>query len=280
MPPLPDNFSEWEFLQSTLRQVYNREVNAEFRDLSEEDSIATPRAALRTACRLNDNDSALQTLIRMFFFYFVLRQARDLQRPVYGIPLDDYQSAHKFAPCVHLYFRQDSSAVPAGRAPVRARVSYRIRNESSATITEAELRAHALRIRAQFAPGSSGWYWTKGKTLVTYKDVENGLNLQLYALNKSEGISVINKVCDCALLPYDPDLVVTHESERSFPANPGSTMILGRSRNRPVMRPTARVRFQRATASIWGLPQDITLVGNPLSRNNPLVAVPNLYGDG
>lgn len=276
---LPDNFSEWEFLQSTLRQVYNREVNNEFRDLSEEDSIATPRAALRTACRLNDNDSAVQTLVKMFFFYFTLRRARDLQRPVYGIPLDDYQSVHKFAPCVHLYFRQDSSGVPAGRAPVRARVSYRIRNESSATITEAELRTHALRIRAEFVSGSSGWLWSKGKTLVTYKDIERGLNLQLYALSRAEAISVISKVCNCAQAPYEADLVVTHESERNFPANPGTTLILGRSRNRPVMRPTARVRFQRATASVWGLPQDIPLVDTPFARNNPLVSVPNLESD-
>jgi hypothetical protein len=277
--PLPEGFSEWEFLQSTLRQVYNREVNAEFRDLGEEDSIATPRAALRTACRLNDDDSALQTVIRMFFYYFVLRQARDLQRPVYGIPLDDYQSVHKFAPCVHLYFRQDSSGVPAGRAPVRARISYRIRNETSLTITEADLRSHALRIRNEFAPNSNGWLWTKGKVLVTYKDVERGLNLQLYALTKAEAIGVINKVCNCALAPYDSDLVVTHDSERSFPANPGNTVILGRSRRRPVLRPTARVRFQRATASVWGLPQDIPLVDTPFARNNPLVSVPNLGGD-
>lgn len=276
---LPEDFSEWEFLQTTLRQVYNREVNAEFQDLGEEDSIATPRAALRTACRLQDNDSALQTLVRMLFYYLVLRQARDLQRPVYGIPLDDYQSVHKFAPCVHLYFRQDSDGVPAGRAPVRARISYRIRNESSSTITEAELRNHALRIRSEFAPSSTGWFWTKGKTLVTYRDVERGLNLQLYALNKTEAIGVIGKICDCAQAPYDSDLVVTHEPERSFPANPGNTLILGRSRRQPVIRPTARVRFQRATASVWGLPQDVVLVDTPFARNNPLVSVPNLYGD-
>lgn len=277
--PLPDEFNEWEFLQSTLRQVYNREVNAEFRDLTDEESIATPRAALRTACRLKDNDSALQTLLRMFFYYFVLRQARDLQRPVYGMPLDDYQSQHKFAPCVHLYFRQDSSGVPAGRAPVRAKISYRIRNETSLTITEAELRAHALRIRTEFAPSSSGWLWTKGKMLVTYKDVEHGLNLQIYALSKAEAISVINKVCRCAQATYNSDLVVTHDPERSFPANPGNTVIMGRSRRLPVLRPTARVRFQRATASVWGLPKDVTLVDTPFARNNPLVSVPDLRGD-
>ena len=277
---LPNNFSEWEFLQGVLRQVYNREVDREFRDIQVEESIATPRAALKTACRISDNDSAIQSLVKLFFYYFVLRNARDLQRPVYGIPVDDYQSLHKFSPCVHLYFRQDSAGTPSGRAPVRARISYRIRNESSTTITEAELRLHAQRIRQEFAPNSRGWMWSKGRVLVTYRDVKHGLNLQLYALNKAEAIQVIRKVTNCAQVPYDSDLVVTHESERSFPANPGNIQILGRSRRRPVLRPTARVRFQKATASIWGLPQDITLVDNPLSRTNPLVTVPNLYGDG
>lgn len=274
---LPENFQEFEFLQRTLRTLYNREVNAEFRDIEDDDEISTPRAALKTACRITDDDSALQMLLRMIFYYFVLRKARDFQRPVYGVPLDDYQSMHKFAPCVHLYFRQDSAAVPPGRAPVRARISYRIRNETSATITESELRSHAIRIRNEFTTNNRGWRFTKGRILVTYKDLEKGLNLQLYVLNKAEGIEVIRKVCDCAQVAYDSDLVVVHESERNFPANPGNQTILGRSRRRPVQRPVTAVRFIKATASIWGIPQDITLVGNPLARDNPLVSVPNLY---
>ncbi|MDG2616979.1 hypothetical protein P7L53_12085 [Thermoleptolyngbya sichuanensis XZ-Cy5] len=275
---LPENFRDFEFVQSTIKMIYNREVATEFRDIGlDDDGIATPRAALKTACRIEDNDSALQMLLRMFLYYFILRKARDFQRPVYGMPLDDYQSAHKFSPCVHLYFRQDTAATPPGRAPVRARLSYRVRNETSLTITEAELRSQALRIRNEFVVNNRGWRWSKGRLLVTYKDLERGLNLQIYALNKAEGIQVIRKVCDCAQAPYDSDLVVTHESEQDFPANPGMQNILGRSRRRPVRRPVAAVRFVRATASIWGLPQDITLVANPLGRANPLVPVPNLY---
>lgn len=266
---LPENFSPWEHLQSTLIRTYNQEVREEFSDLTDDDDLNVPRSSLRVACRITDDDSALQCLIRMMFFYFTVRRARDIQAPMYAIPTDTYQANVRFRPIVKLYFRQDLDAVPAGRRPVEAVISYRIRNEQYNTITEAELRSHALRIRTEFGTGAR-YVWTKGRLLVTYRDLENGINLQIYAVSKAEAIQVINKVLDCAQVPYDADRVVTHDSEEDFPANPGTHLVLGKSRPKPVRRPVANVRFQRATASIWGIPNDICLVDYPFRDKNPL----------
>lgn len=266
---LPENFSAWEHLQSTLIRAYNQEVRQEFSDLGDDDDLTVPRSSLRVACRITDDDSALQCLVRMMLFYFTVRRARDVQAPIYGIPIDTYQANVRFRPMVKLYFRQDLDAVPEGRRPVEAVISYRIRNETSQTITEAELRSHAQRIRSEFATGGR-YVWTKGRVLVTYKDLNNGLNLQIYAISKAEAVQVIRKVLDCAQVPYDEDRVVTHTSEEDFPANPGTQLILGKPRRKPVRRPVANVRFQRATASIWGIPNDICLVDYPLNDKNPL----------
>ncbi len=94
--------------------MQNRLVRQEFSDLGNdwEPDTSTPRSSLRTACTHEDGDSAIMTLVRMWFFFGCLRKAQDFQAPLYGEPVASYQERVTFLPQVTLYFQQDLSATP------------------------------------------------------------------------------------------------------------------------------------------------------------------------
>jgi hypothetical protein len=86
---LPDSFSEWEHLQSTLITYHNKGVRAEFADIEPDDALDIPRGSLKRACLLKDDDTVDMTLLRLHLFFFHARKAADLQAPIYGIPITD-----------------------------------------------------------------------------------------------------------------------------------------------------------------------------------------------
>jgi hypothetical protein len=268
---LPDGFSSWEHLQDVLRKYHNKLVREEFSDITDDDAIAIPRGALKRACLLDDDDTVDMTLLRLHLFFFHARKAADLQAPIYGIPVDSYDERVVYKPQVNLFFRQDEDATPQRRNPTYAEISYRLINETPSTITEADLVRIGNRIKAEFG-ASNGYRWSKGKILVTYKNLADGLNLQIYALNESEGIGVIRKVCDCAQQSYNDNYVVVHEPKAPYSNNPGNQIILGKSRKIPVRRPTATVRFLKANISIHGLPHPISLVGRLYTQPTPMIS--------
>ena len=267
---LPDEFNPWEHLQSTLIQSYNRHVAEEFNDLDDDDNLTVPRSSLRVACRVRDDDSAPMVLTRMLFFYMTVGKAASMQAPLYGMPIQDYASDVKYKPQVTLYFKQDEGSVPSDRQPVRCIVSFRLVGSRWEVITEAELTSLANDIKRIFATGSR-YRWSKGELLYTYRHHEHGLNLKIYALNKSTAVNLIQAVYDLIPYSYDSDFLVEHRSERTYPNTPGTVTILGKARRTPVKRPTVFVRFVRATCDIWGLPVPVTLVGFRWQHKNALV---------
>jgi hypothetical protein len=268
---LPDNFSEWEHLQSTLLRYHNKLVREEFSDVTDDDALDIPRGSLKIACLLKDDDTAEMTNIRLTLFFMHARKAADMQAPLFGIPISEFEDKVTYKPQVNLLFQQDPDATPQKKSPITAEISFRLMNETPQTITEAELTTIARRIKAEFGT-SGGYLWRKGKTLVTYRNRSQGMELKIYAYNESEGLEVIRKVCDAAAKPYIDDSVTVHESKASFPANPGTQVILGRSRPNRIKRPISYVRFVRATCSIHGLPNPVVLVGHPFRNVPPLVS--------
>ena len=77
---LPPNFGHWEHLQDMLRRDHNKIIAHYFRDLGEswEPEIQTSRGALRTACTLDDRDTAIQTLLRLYFFMMCLGMEKEV----------------------------------------------------------------------------------------------------------------------------------------------------------------------------------------------------------
>ncbi|MBD2090205.1 hypothetical protein H6F67_10110 [Microcoleus sp. FACHB-1515] len=270
--PLPNNFSPYEHLQSVLLQTYNRIVREEFAD-ADTDDINTPRSSLRTACLLRDDDSAIQSLLRMMLLYFVLRKAADLQTPIYGVPVPSYQEARQFQPQIQLYFQEDAADVEPGFSPVTGEISFRLVNETAQSLSEGELRSIANRIRSNFA-NSNGFVWRKGKVMVTYTDRQRGYKLQLLCRSEAEARRVIGNVLD--IQGHTPDwqfLNVSNNAEPSqrYPTIARSESVLGRSRRMPRQRPIADVRFIYACCHIRGLPNPVILIDRSGYHRRPLV---------
>lgn len=276
----PDGFlyDPYEQLQDTLLFVHNRRVREEFRDLSSPDEIwtanlNTPRSRLRIACTMKDEDSGHMTMMRMWLFYVILGKAKEFQTPIYGIPVPSFQEARQFRPQIQLYFQEDYRDIEPGYAPITGEVSFRLMNETSETLTEAELTLLANKIKLEFG-ANNGYVWQKGRSQVTYTDRQRGYSLRVLCRTKASGRALINKVLD--LQNHSPDWEKANVSENEEPAGaypivPPTDFILGRSRRLPRKRPVADVRFQYAMAHIWGMPHPIVLYDRSMTFRNPLV---------
>jgi predicted dinucleotide-binding enzyme len=65
--PLPEGFSEFEHLQDLIRLEHNKVVRAYFKNQADND-ISTPKAGLKHACLIKDDDSAAMTQMRQWLF--------------------------------------------------------------------------------------------------------------------------------------------------------------------------------------------------------------------
>ncbi len=272
---LPDNFSPSEHLQDAIKRIYNRAVREYFKDLGGDDwspDIDTPRASLRTACQHFDEDSFLMTIGRMLVFDLAVNQ-RLVGMP--GFEEGGKGIYRKQKPQIILYFQEDNQDIDPGYAPVTARISFRLMNYTSETITTAIATSYANDIRSEFAT-NNGYVWRKGKELWTYTSWEQGYQLQLLCRTESDAVQLTQKVLSIQNDTYQPEFmnVKLNQAESvAFPTVPGSDVILGESRRLARRRPIADVRFQYALMKIAKLPNPICLVDRSGTWSAPLVAV-------
>ena len=259
--PLPGAFARWEHLQSVVMQTYNRDVREEFSDIGGEDwdeNITTSRASLRVAYTVRDQDSALEVMIRMMLFYFTVGRAQALQTPIYGIPAEEYQRQVQFRPQIMLFFSQDAGSVPEGASPTSAEISFRLMNETSETINPAEALALGNKVKTVFG-ASGGYRWRKGRVKVSYRDLQRGYRLLLWAYSESEAREVIGKVLDIQGHPFDDDFLTVSETRKEYPTQPGTQFIYGKTRRKYTEKPISYVRFRYAALHIHGIPQGIPI---------------------
>jgi hypothetical protein len=273
---LPEDFNPWEHLQDTVRRVFRKEVIEEFKDLGGDDwdrSIGAPRASLRTACTPDDNDTATMTMIRMMLFYIVLRRAQDMQAPIYGMPTALFDELFTYRPQVTLYFREDIQDVDPDFQPLRVQLSFRLVNETSTTISKAELTTLANKIKSEFG-GKTAYRWHKGKVCCIYKEKEKGYYLKVFAFSINEGKEVISKVLDLQNHTPDWSNMAVSENEQTmsaFPTIPPTKTILGKPTRMPRKRPVGYVRFERASCQIYGQTKPVTLYDRTGRRFDALV---------
>lgn len=256
---LPPGFSEWEHLQSKVMQLHNKAVQAWFKNQADND-ISTPKASLKQACLIKDDDTATMVQLRLWLFEFNCGHTRSLQRPVYGSPILEVQEEVAFKPQVQLYFSQDWSAVPDDLKPVEAEVKFRLFGETGNTMTRAKAEALALKIKNEFAL-SNGYQFDKGKNIVYYRDKQYGYDLRIFAISKAEGEAVIKKVLSIQNHPFvDRNLVFSSPERNSLNIPVQTEKIYGRNRKERRWRPTCKVRFRWASLKIYGVDEDIVLV--------------------
>lgn len=273
---IPPEFNETEHFQSVCRRNLNDEIRKAFQDLGGDNwdpEVRTTRGAMRHALTHKDNDTMQMTLGRMFLYYFTYGGARALQTPVYGIPTTTYQELSlKYRPQITLYFDQSRREVTENLSRVTGEISWRLMNETSESITEAELRLRANKIKNLFVTPNL-FVWHKGKIICKYTDLQNGYKLRLLVINETEGRRIIEQVLDVENKTPDWENLVVSESRASFPNNPTPQRIYGKQRRPPRRRPVENVKFRHATADIWGIPKPVALVDTRFSLGNPLVQV-------
>lgn len=275
--PLPPAFSPTEHLQDAVKRLYNRQVANHFRDLGPEDwplDISSPRSSLRTACTHQEQDTAIMSLMRMWLFDLTVRREELTDPPIYGIPTTAFQAERKFRPQVMLYFKEDRQDVEPGFEAVEGRISFRIQDESTESITMAKLTQIAQRIKSNFAP-AGGYIWRKGREMFSYSDWDKGYQLQILARSDPEARALVDKVLNCQ--SHTPDMSKfnrsTNAAEASaYPTIPPTRSILGNSERLPRRRAVADVRFQYAIAHIHGRKKRVCLVDLSGRFNDPLVA--------
>lgn len=259
--PLPEGFNEWEHLQNTLRRAHNSTVNEFFRNQADND-VSSSKASAKHACKMKDEDTADMTVIRMWLFWVLCRKMRDNFEPYagYRIPNDEHSVKHK--PHVTILFLQDHDDVEYGDRPVEGQISFRLIDETTKSMTEAKLMTLANKITQKFGTGK-GFVWQKGKDNYTYVDKELGHRHKVLVTNKVDAEEIIKKILDITNDPFKASLLRVNKAEdpnSAFPNNPGKQTILGKTHDKPRLRPVVKVRFFYAQIKLSGLPKPIILV--------------------
>ena len=273
--PLPNNFSPAEHLQDISRRSINKEVLEWFRDTGPDDwdpDLTSARGSLRIACTHQENDSMTMTLQRTMLFYLVCKKAADFASPIYGIPSTEFQAKARFQPQITMFFLEDLADVDPGYSPVSGEISFRLANQTTETLSQAEAVTYANRVRTAFGSGS-GFVWRKGKITASYRDESKGYRLKLYVRDEAEGKRVIEQVLD--VQQHSPDwenltFVESDQPSSAYPTIPPTQVILGKSRRLPRRRPIADVRLQYAFLHVWGIPNPVVLVDRSGKFNNAL----------
>lgn len=263
---LPDGFSEWEHLQDMVRLDHNKAVSAYYNKQPDND-ISTPKRALKQACLIKDDDTATMTLMRMWLFEITIGHAQAVQRPVYGIPVSEVQAHWKFRPQVKLYFLEKYDDETNGQQKIpqlEGEITFRLMHETSETISRSNAETLARKIKSAFA--TPPFIWEKGWYKSTYFDAERGYDLRLLVKNKSEAERVIKNVLEIQSHTFNRDYFQFVEHDRSYPVNPGTQRVYGRTVKKPIKRRRADVKFKHAQLLIQGQPNPVNLVATSGSR--------------
>ncbi|RAM51192.1 MAG: hypothetical protein C6Y22_12555 [Hapalosiphonaceae cyanobacterium JJU2] len=263
--PLPENFNEFEHLQSLVSKDHNKAVKAYFKNQPDDD-ISTPKASLKHACLIKDSDTANMTLMRMWLFEITIGHAAAIQTPYYGIPVTEFQPDRKFKPQVKLYFLEpyDNETHNNGTPQAEGEITFRLMSKTSEIISRNDAESLARNIKNAFARPI--FTWSKGWFKCTYLDAERGYDLRLLVKSKAEGERVVRAVLDIQGHSFNRDDFQFVEHDRTYPLNPGSHRVYGRTVKKPVKRRRADVKFRYAQLLIWGQPNPVNLVAVSSSR--------------
>lgn len=265
--------NEWKNLRSFLRKTYNREVNEWFNDVTDPvPDNSTPRKQAKKACLIRGKDSQNMALLKSLTFRYTIQRVH-LRPDVYGTPIGTINAQRKYRPQIVLEFLEDELDVASGYFRVDGRISYRLMNEDSNSITNSELTQIANRIKSEFG-AINGYVWKKGKDLATYTDKEKGYQFQLLVRNKTDAKDLITSVVNTNGDIPDWGKLSYKEADNptdAYPTIPGNQTILGQTYKKPRVRPIAEVRFQYAYCSLWGKAQPVILFDRSYRYFNALV---------
>ena len=256
--PLPDDFSEWEHLREQITIAHNLQAERTFLGVEAGD-INSTLGSMRQAVFIKDDDTVDMIVLRLFLYHFKFLQ--DLPTPVFATPITDFQSEITYKPQVILIFQEDANAflLENNLPPTRAEISFRLMNYTPQTIDQAVALGVAEKIEGVFAAGT-GFSWMKGIVKVVYRNLSEGLFLQIFAESAGEGQRVVEAVLEVSGHAFEQQHFSFVTREVTYPAVPSQIEVYGKSVKGVRKRPTTRVRFRKAELHVYGLHKPIILV--------------------
>jgi len=134
-------------------------------------------------------------------------------------------------------------------------------NETSTSITKAELTTIANKIKTRFGSGN-GYIFKKGRKVVCYRQKSKGYEFLIRARSLADGKELIQAILTMNGDSIESGLLKVSEVENeadAFPYNPGTQTILNQRHPKIRKRPLVNVRFRYAYASIYGKPKPVYL---------------------
>lgn len=260
--PLPEPFSDVEHWRRVVWREYNDEIREHFRDKFGDSNnwdaeIETTRGQMLQALLHQDSDPIQLTLGRMQLYEFVFgkRQQIPIIFDETKRPTEDFT----YKPELKLYFTQSRTEIPKDQAPATGEITYRLINESSASLTPLEVQARANKIKTLFTQPSL-FVWHKGKERFTYVDKLNGYNFKLFVTTEAEAKRIIEQVLDIENKTPDFDRLVHHDDSATYSNITQTKFIYGKSRKTSRRRPTENVKFRYASLKVDGIPRPIYIV--------------------
>src|SRR6476646_4415654 len=256
MTDLPDGFDPFEHLQSTYRLEYNKRIDRYFKDVEGNGDLSTPRASLKLACRIVDNDNDAMMAMRRSLFFDVLGASKKGLAVVYG---DKWDVAPPVAghPLLFVVFTQDESSVVPGEQPLIKEKSVRLMKYAVESghlkppITKEIMHDIAVEIKSLFISANRGITYTCGNKSASYTDPDNGFAKGNYMLvnSKADATEIYSKLCNAIDVPYLGDshvLVNDPDKPSTTSATAGHRTVLGKQVQNKRFRPVGVLRFRYA----------------------------------
>jgi hypothetical protein len=236
---------DWAQLRKILRNgdSFNREVYEWFRDADNNDT----RRALRDDLLIGAKDSIQIAQVKMKTFRELIQKTH-LKPDIIGMPKIDVDADVTYKPEVTLFFKQNKQSVPRNKTAKTAKMSYRLMNQTSSSLSKTELVTLGRDIYNDFA--TPVYRFNKGKIIAWYIRAEQGLNLQIYCHTEEIGETVVKKVLQHRNLTFENDYFKFTKPSKNSDLTPGNITILGESREKPIWRPTVFVEFSHASINL------------------------------
>lgn len=174
----------------------------------------------------------------------------------------------RFRPQIRLHFLQDTDFTKVsdslgyhGKRRIPGRLTWRLMNETSETITLGELTRIGQQIKQVFG-ANNGYVWQKGKDMYCYADWDRGYQLQILARSVNQARDLVSKIL--SFQGHSPQWaflsrIENAEPQTRYPETPIKKTILGESVTIPKLRPNVGVRFTYADARIHKLIKPVVL---------------------
>ncbi|MEH1884097.1 hypothetical protein [Nostoc sp.] len=238
-----------------LGDSYNSEVNAHFADPTGD----TARDAVKNICLVQSNDSALIAQQRIRFFREEVQKTH-LKPTIVGQPKIDLDADVRYHPEVTVVLKQSLTSVPRGKYPKDARISWRLMNETSESLTFTKMNDVAALVYQQFF--QNRFSFKKGKFIGWYISPLDGLHLQLYCLDATEAKRVAKYVVQAIGKTWNDSIFKVTSPDRDNIASPEQITILGKQKDAPIWRPNITVNASKANINVWGAGnEEFELVG-------------------